>query len=79
MLLGEEALSIQLDDDRLAARSEEALWESVVGWIRSAAGPGVGGWRSVVGKARFPLMEEDYLIELWGWWAGRMRSGWRVW
>jgi hypothetical protein len=59
MQLGEEALSILLDDDRLEARSEEAVWESVVGWRGGTAGK--VGWRGVVGKIRFPLMGEEYL------------------
>jgi hypothetical protein len=59
MLLGEEALSILLDDDRLVVRSEEAVWEAVVGWRGGTAGK--VGWRGVVGKIRFPLMGEEYL------------------
>ena len=57
--MGEEALTIVLDDDRLAARNEEAVWEAVVGWMRGAAGERRG--RGVVGRIRFPLMEEEYL------------------
>ena len=59
MRLGEEALSILLDDDRLEVRSEEAVWEAVVGWKGDTAGK--VGWRGVVGKIRFPLMREEYL------------------
>ncbi len=55
----EEALMMVVDDDRLGARNEEAVWEAVVGWIGGAAGEARG--RGVVGKIRFPLMEEDYL------------------
>ncbi len=78
MRLGEEALSILLDDDRLVARSEEAVWEAVVGWKDGAAGK--VGWRGVVGKIRFPLMGEKYLTnQVVGMGAGRMGSGWRVW
>jgi hypothetical protein len=54
-----EALGSVLDDDRLAARNEEAVWEAVVAWKRGAAGE--AGWRGVVGKVRFPLMGEEYL------------------
>jgi hypothetical protein len=45
MLLGEEALGILLDDDSLAARSKEAVWESVVEWKRGAAGEVRMAWR----------------------------------
>jgi hypothetical protein len=57
--MGEEALAIVVDDDQLAARNEEAVWEAVVAWKRGAAGE--AGWRGVVGKVRFPLMGEEYL------------------
>jgi hypothetical protein len=59
MLLGEEALSLLLDDDRLVVRSEEAVWDAVVGWKGGVAGK--AGWRGVVEKIRFPLMGEEYL------------------
>jgi len=59
MRMGGEALGSVLDDDRLAARNEEAVWEAVVAWKRGAAGE--AGWRGVVGKVRFPLMGEEYL------------------
>ncbi len=58
MQLGEEALSILLDDDLLVARSEEAVWEAVVEWKGSA---GKVGWRGVAEKVRFPLMGDEYL------------------
>ncbi len=54
--LGGDALGILLDDDRLAARSEEALWEAVVGWKGGTAGK--VGWHGVVAKIRFPLMRD---------------------
>ncbi len=57
--MGEEALTIVLGDDRLTARNEEAVWEAVVGWMRGGAqGCSV---QSLVGKIRFPLMDEGYL------------------
>ena len=59
MRMGGEALGSVLDDDRLAARNEEAVWEAVVAWKRGAAGE--AGWRGVVEKVRFPLMGEEYL------------------
>jgi hypothetical protein len=65
MLLEEEEMSILLDDDRLVARSEEAVWEAVIGWKCGTAGK--VGWRGVVGKIRFPLRS------CWGgrrWWIG---------
>jgi hypothetical protein len=58
-LIEEQALAIVLDNDRLVARNEEAVWEAVVGWMRGAAGEMRG--RGVVGRIRFPLMEEEYL------------------
>jgi hypothetical protein len=54
--MGEEALTIVVDDDRLVARNEEAVWEAVVGWMRGGA-----RGRGVVSKIRFALMEEEYL------------------
>ena len=57
--MGEEALAKVVDDDRLVAMREEAVWEAVVGWMEGGAGVGRG--REVVGKIRFPLMAEDYL------------------
>lgn len=58
--IGEEALMMVVDDDRLAARSEEAVWEAVSGWMHSG-GAGAGRGRGVVSKIRFPLMAEEYL------------------
>jgi F-box/WD-40 domain protein 7 len=59
MRMGDEALGNVLDDDRLVARNEEAVWEAVVGWMSGSSGAtrGPGG----VGQIRFPLMEEEYL------------------
>ena len=57
--MGEEALTMVVDDDRLAARSEEAVWEAVVGWMKCGVEGRLG--RGVVGKIRFPLMAEEYL------------------
>ena len=75
MRMGEEALGSVVDDDWLIARNEEVVWEAVVGWMRGESGK--VGWRGVVGKIRFPLMEEDYLgSRVLGMMA---RSGWRVW
>ncbi len=59
MLLEEELLGILLHDGRLVAKSEEAVWEAVVGWKGGTAGN--VGWRGVVGKIRFPLIGEEYL------------------
>jgi hypothetical protein len=58
MRLGEEALGILLDDDRLVARSEEAVWEVVVGWKGGTAGKVAR--RGVMGNIRFPLMGEGH-------------------
>ncbi len=47
-------MKVLLDDDRLEARSEEAVWEAVVRWKRSTGDK--AGWHGVAGKVRFPLM-----------------------
>ena len=57
MLMGEEALGKLLDDNFLAARNEEAVWEALVAWMRAEEARG----RELVAKVRFPLMEEGYL------------------
>jgi hypothetical protein len=54
-----KALSILLNDDRLPARSEEAVWEAIVGWKGGAAGK--VGWRGVVVNIRFPSIGKEYL------------------
>jgi hypothetical protein len=59
MQMGEESLGRLLDDDHLAARNEEAVWEAVAEWRREEGEPARG--RELVGKIRFPLMEEGYL------------------
>ncbi len=59
MQMSEEVLGRLLDDDDLAARSEEAVWEAVAAWRAADLGPARG--RGLVGKIRFPLMEEGYL------------------
>ena len=58
MRMSEEALGKLLDDNFLAARNEEAVWEAVVAWMRVEEGRG----RGLVAKVRFPLMEEGYLL-----------------
>jgi hypothetical protein len=58
--IGENVLAGLLDDDDLVARSEEAVWEAVVGW-RRAEDDGQARGRGLVGRIRFPLMEEGYL------------------
>jgi hypothetical protein len=45
--MGKEALMIVVDDDRLVARSKEAVCEAVVGWMKGGAGGRQG--RGVVG------------------------------
>jgi hypothetical protein len=59
MGMSEEVLGSVLDDDGLAARNEEAVWEAVAGWMRAEDGRLRG--RGLVKKIRFPLMEEWYL------------------
>ena len=56
--MDEEALGRLLDDDDLLVSSEEAVWEAVVEWRRVQ---GQARGRGLVGKIRFPLMEEGYL------------------
>jgi hypothetical protein len=59
--MSEEALERLLEDDDLAARNEEAVWEAVAGWLRRKSEEGPARGRGLVGKIRFPLMEEGYL------------------
>jgi hypothetical protein len=59
MEIGEEALGCLLDNDGLAAKNEEAVWKALVRWMRAEEGQVRG--RGLVGKIRFPLMEEVYL------------------
>ncbi len=59
MKIEEDALGMILDTNELAVRSEEGLWEAVVGWMK-AEGQQLRG-RSLLHKIRFPLMEEDFL------------------
>jgi hypothetical protein len=54
MQMDEEALGKLLDDNNLAARSEEAVWEALVGWSGSIS-------KDLIVKVRFPLMAECYL------------------
>ena len=60
MQMDEQALGRLLDDDNLVASSEEAVWEAVVEWRRVQA-EGQARGLGLVGKIRFPLMEEGYL------------------
>jgi hypothetical protein len=57
--MGMEELGRVVDDDGLVSRNEEAVWEAMVGWMRSAGR--VVQWRGVAEKIRFPLMKEEYL------------------
>jgi hypothetical protein len=61
MRINEDVLGRLLDDDTLTARNEEVVWEAVVRWrtLRAEGGQARGG--GLVGKIRFPLMEEGYL------------------
>ncbi len=62
MQMDEETLGRLLDDDGLAVRNEEMVWEAVAEWRRAEDGQARG--RGLVGKIRFPLMEEGYLRSL---------------
>ena len=55
----EEVLGSLLDDDSLAARSEEFVWEALAAWMRAGTGHLRG--RALLAKIRFPLMNEGYL------------------
>jgi hypothetical protein len=55
----EETLGDLLDDDKLAARSEEAVWEALAAWMTAEDGRPRG--RGLLRKIRFPLMDEGYL------------------
>ena len=74
MRMGDEAPSSVLDDDRLVARSEEAVWEAVVGWKEGKECQ--VGWRGLVGKIRFPLMGEKYLTNRVVGMVGRKDGEW---
>ncbi len=73
-----------VDDDRLVARSEEAVWDVVVAWMRDGA---AGRWRDVVSLIRFQLMyRRDRVVDTvreedreWMACVKRIGSGWRVW
>jgi hypothetical protein len=64
--LGAEELGILLDADELEADCEERVFECVLRWIKEAsdnfegAADG-GGIPGLLGKVRFPLMQEAYL------------------
>ena len=50
-----------VDDDRLAAGSEERVFECVVRWMAGGGAGGGGGGRGPLGKVRFALMDAGYL------------------
>ncbi len=60
MRMDEAALGRLLDDDHLAARNEETVWEAVAVW-RNVEGDGQARGRGLVVNIRFPLIEEGYL------------------
>jgi hypothetical protein len=55
----EETIGCLLDDDRLVARSEEAVWEALVGWMKADEGQLRG--HGLIRKIRFPLMSDAYI------------------
>ena len=59
---GEEAVGRLVNNDELAAGSEEQVLECVVRWmaVRGEGGGGLAG-RGLLGKVRFAVMEEGYL------------------
>ncbi len=62
--MDEEWLGRLLEDDNLAARNEQAVWEAVTVWRGVEKSQARG--RGLVGKIRFPLMEEEYLRRVAG-------------
>jgi hypothetical protein len=62
MTIREDTLGHLLDDDELVVSNEEALWEAVLKWIKAEDGElrGCG----LLSKIRFPLMDEDFLLDL---------------
>jgi hypothetical protein len=62
MHLSEEELGLLIDDNDLVTRKEEVVWEAVARWKTAPEGQSRGrGLPGLVGKIRFPLMEEGYL------------------
>ncbi len=59
MDIEEAALGALLDDDGLIAKNEEAVWEALARWMRAEEGHLRG--RGLLGKVRFPLMDEGFL------------------
>jgi hypothetical protein len=59
MAISEESLASLLDHDMLVSRSEEAVWEALVIWMK-ADGTQLRG-RGLLPRIRFPLMDEGYL------------------
>ena len=59
MDLDEAALGALLDDDGLIATNEEAVCEALTRWMRAEEGQLRG--RGLLGKVRFPLMDEGFL------------------
>jgi hypothetical protein len=60
MVLDQETVGRLLEDDELGVRSEEAVFEGLVGWMKGAEGRGPAG-RELMGKIRFGVMTQDYL------------------
>jgi hypothetical protein len=67
MGVGEEVLGSLLEDVWLWTEGEERVFEDVVLWMKGGEGGEVRGL-GLLGKVRFPLMEEGYL-------AGLLREG----
>jgi hypothetical protein len=59
--IDERVLATLLDDEGLAAKNEEAVWEAVAAWTRAQEGQARGRGLVGLGKIRFPLMKEGYL------------------
>ena len=68
MEVGEEVLGSLLEDDGLWTDGEDLVFESVVRWMKGGEGVEGGEVRGLglLGKVRFPLMEEGYLAGLLG-------------
>jgi len=63
MEVGEEVLGSLVEDDGLWTEGEERVYEGVMRWMKGGEGGAVRG-SGLLGKVRFPLMEEGYLAGL---------------
>ena len=60
---GEDVLGSLLDDDGLCSENEELVFGAVARWMKVRGGEEVRGL-GLLGKVRFPLMDDKYLADL---------------